>query len=96
MLTITSTILELLGKPRTLVRHVEDRPGHDRLYALDCSKVRRLAGWEPKIAFADGIRRTVEWYRANESWWRPIKQGEFRQYDERMYGQRKVLKEVRA
>jgi len=96
VLTITSTILDLLGKPRTLIRHVEDRPGHGRRYALDCSKVRRLAGWEPGIAFADGIRRSVEWYRANESWWRPIKQGEFRQYYERMYGQRKVLKEVRA
>ncbi len=96
VLTITSTILELLGKPGTLIRHVEDRPGHDRRYALDCSKLRRVTGWQPKTGFADGIRRTVEWYRANEAWWRPIKQGEFRQYYERMYGQRKVLKEVRA
>ena len=86
----------LLGRPSSLIRHVEDRPGPDRRYALDVSKLELLAGWKPAIPFADGIRSTVEWYRANESWWRPIKQGEFRAYYERMYGQRKVLKEVRA
>jgi len=96
VLTITATLLDQLGKPRTLVRHVEDRPGHDRRYALDCAKLRRVTGWAPAIPFADGLRRTVEWLRANESWWRPIKQGEFRQYYERMYGKRKVLKEARA
>jgi len=96
VLTITDTILRLLGRPRTLIRHVEDRPGHDRRYALDVSKLERLAGWRPQVAFEEGIRNTVEWYRQNEAWWRPIKQGEFRAYYERMYGQRKVLKEVRA
>jgi len=96
VLTITDTILGLLGRPGTLIRHVEDRPGHDRRYALDVSKLERLAGWKPQISFADGIRRTVEWYRENEAWWKPIKQGEFRTYYERMYGQRKVLKEVRS
>ena len=96
VLTITGTILELLGKPRTLIRHVEDRPGHDRRYAVDSSKLTRLTGWKPQIAFTDGIRQTVEWYRAHEKWWRPIKEGEFRAYYERMYGKRKVLKEVRA
>ncbi|HEY2956115.1 MAG TPA: dTDP-glucose 4,6-dehydratase [Candidatus Eisenbacteria bacterium] len=96
VLAITDAILRLLGKPRTLIRHVEDRPGHDRRYALDVGKLERLTGWKPAIAFEDGIRRTVEWYRANESWWRPIKQGEFREYYERMYGRRRVLKEVRG
>jgi dTDP-glucose 4,6-dehydratase len=96
VLTITDTILGLLGKPKTLIRHVEDRPGHDRRYAVDSSKLTRVTGWRPKIEFADGIRQTVEWYRSNESWWRPIKAGEFRAYYERMYGQRKVLKEVRT
>jgi dTDP-glucose 4,6-dehydratase len=91
VLTITGTLLELLGKPSTLIRHVEDRPGHDRRYAVDCSKLTRLTGWKPAIAFAEGIRDTVAWFRANESWWRPIKEGEFRAYYERMYGQRKVL-----
>ncbi len=96
VLTITDTLLGLLGKPKTLVRHVEDRPGHDRRYAVDSSKLTRVTGWTPKIAFADGIRQTVEWFRANEAWWRPIRSGEFREYYERMYGQRKVIKEVRA
>ena len=96
VLTITGTILKLLGKPGSLVRHVEDRPGHDRRYALDCAKLTRLTGWKPAVAFEDGIRQTVEWYRTNEAWWRPIKEGEFRAYYERMYGQRRVLKEVRS
>ena len=96
VLTITGTILRLLGKPGSLVRHVEDRPGHDRRYALDCSRLTRLTGWRPEVPFEDGIRQTVEWYRENEAWWRPIKQGEFRAYYERAYGTRRVLKEVRA
>ncbi len=96
VLAITDTILTLLDKPRTLIRHVEDRPGHDRRYAVDSAKLTRLTGWRPATAFDDGIRRTVDWYRKNESWWRPIKEGEFRAYYERMYGQRRVLKEVRA
>jgi dTDP-glucose 4,6-dehydratase len=96
VLAITAAILKLLGKPPTLIRHVEDRPGHDRRYALDVSKLARATGWKPAITFEDGMRRTVEWYQANEAWWRSIKQGEFRAYYERMYGQRKVLKEVRA
>jgi len=96
VLEITGTILRLLGKPASLIRHVEDRPGHDRRYALDASKLERLTGWRPAVGFEDGLRRTVEWYRGNESWWRPIKAGEFRAYYERMYGSRKVLKEVRA
>ncbi|HEV2105955.1 MAG TPA: dTDP-glucose 4,6-dehydratase [Candidatus Eisenbacteria bacterium] len=96
VLEITDTLLGLLGKPHTLVRHVEDRPGHDRRYALDSAKLARVTGWRPRIAFADGIRDTVEWYRTHEAWWRPIKQGEFRAYYERMYGQRKVLGGVKA
>jgi dTDP-glucose 4,6-dehydratase len=96
VLTITDTILKLLGKPRTLIRHVDDRPGHDRRYAVDYSRLTRTTGWRPQIAFEDGLRGTVEWYAANVKWWRPIKQGEFREYYKRMYGQRKVLKEVQA
>jgi dTDP-glucose 4,6-dehydratase len=94
VLTITDTLLDLLGKPRALVRHVEDRPGHDRRYAVDSAKLTRLTGWMPKMDFAKGIRQTVEWYRANEAWWRPIKSGEFRKYYKRMYGNRRVLKEL--
>jgi len=93
---LRGTDLELLGKPKQLIRHVEDRPGHDRRYAVDSSRLRRRTGWEPQVSFADGLRTTVEWYRRNASWWRPIKEGEFRAYYERMYGQRKTLKEIRA
>ncbi len=92
VLTITDTLLRLLGKPKSLIRHVEDRPGHDRRYAVDSSKLTRVTGWRPRIAFEEGILQTVDWFRRNEAWWRPIKQGEFRAYYERMYGQRKVLK----
>jgi len=96
VLTITETILKLVGRPRSLIRHVEDRPGHDRRYAVDSSKLTRLVGWKPEIGFDEGIRETVEWFKANEAWWRPIKAGEFRAYYERMYGRRRILKEVRA
>ncbi len=94
VLTITRALLELLGKPASLVRHVEDRPGHDRRYAVDSSKLTGLTGWRPTIAFEDGLRDTVAWYRANEAWWRPIKEGDFRAYYERMYGARRELKEL--
>jgi dTDP-glucose 4,6-dehydratase len=63
---------------------------------VDSGKLRGLTGWQPQVGFEEGIRRTVEWYRANERWWRPIKDGEFRAYYERMYGQRRILKEVKA
>ena len=96
VLTITGTLLRLLGKPETLIRHVEDRPGHDRRYAVDSSKLTRVTGWQPRVGFEDGIRQTVEWFQRNTAWWRPIKQGEFRAYYERMYGQRRVLREVKA
>jgi dTDP-glucose 4,6-dehydratase len=69
------------------VRHVADRPGHDRRYALDCSKARAL-GWSPRVDFASGLPETVAWYREHEDWWRPIKSGEFRQYYERQYALR--------
>ena len=95
VLTITDTLLTLLAKPKTLIRYVEDRPGHDRRYAVDSSKLTRVTGWTPRVSFADGIRQTVEWFQANTDWWRPIKQGEFRAYYERMYGQRKVLGSAR-
>ena len=96
VLSITDTILGLLDRPRTLIRHVEDRPGHDRRYAVDSGKLTRLTGWKPEIPFEEGIRSTVSWFEANPGWWRPIKAGEFRTYYERMYGKRRLLKEVRA
>ena len=86
-LEITRRILELVGRPDTLVRHVPDRQGHDRRYCLDFSRLRAL-GWEPAIPFASGLEQTVEWYASNEWWWRPIKEQDaaFRAYYEQQYG----------
>ena len=78
-------ILELTGRDESLIEHVTDRPGHDRRYSLSSDKVRAL-GWEPGARFADGLRRTVEWYRHNEWWWGPVRSGEYRDYYERHYG----------
>jgi len=86
-LEITSRIIELTGADPELVRHVDDRPGHDRRYSLDDSKVRGL-GWVPRRSFEDGLAVTVEWYRANRAWWEPIKSGEYREYYERQYAER--------
>jgi dTDP-glucose 4,6-dehydratase len=87
-LDVAKEILRLTGRPETLLRHVKDRPGHDRRYALDHAKVRRDLGWEPKIPFAAGLRQAVEWYRQNEPWWQEILSGEYRAYYERQYGGR--------
>src|SRR3954454_10862824 len=84
---VIERILELTGAERSLLRHVEDRPGHDRRYSLDTSKLRAL-GWQPAKDFHDGLRETVEWYRDNRAWWEPIKSGEFRRYYERQYAER--------
>ncbi|HEX6949947.1 MAG TPA: dTDP-glucose 4,6-dehydratase [Nitrospira sp.] len=86
-LGVAEQLLVLLGKPRSLIRFVEDRPGHDRRYAVETRKLTRL-GWQPTIPFDDGLKATVAWYREHESWWRPIKSGEFRAYYEAMYGKR--------
>jgi dTDP-glucose 4,6-dehydratase len=86
-LELTRQILRLLGKPESLIAPVADRPGHDRRYALDATKVTRL-GWAPRHAFAVALESTVRWYREHEAWWRPLKSGEFRAYYERQYGRR--------
>ena len=86
-LALTREILRLVGKPETLVMPVKDRPGHDRRYSLDSTKIRRL-GWTPAHPFADALAATVAWYRGHEAWWRPLKSGEFRAYYERQYGHR--------
>jgi dTDP-glucose 4,6-dehydratase len=82
---IVHAVLEALKKPRTLVRHVKDRPGHDRRYAIDASKARRDLGWTPRHDFSEGLARTVEWYLANRGWWERIISGEYRHYYERQY-----------
>ncbi len=84
---ITRSILRLTGRGEELIRYVEDRPGHDRRYALDTAKLRAL-GWAPRRDFADGLAETVEWYRSNSAWWEPIKSGEYRAYYQAQYGAR--------
>ncbi len=76
---ITEMILDRLRKPRTLLRHVQDRPGHDRRYALDCSRIQAL-GWSPRVRFEEGLERTVSWYAENRAWWQPIKTGDYLLY----------------
>jgi dTDP-glucose 4,6-dehydratase len=85
---ITRRILELTGGSEALIRHVEDRPGHDRRYSLDDSKLRAL-GWAPEHSIGEsGLTKTVDWYRDHRSWWEPIKTGEYRAYYEQQYAER--------
>jgi dTDP-glucose 4,6-dehydratase len=86
---LTHRILELVGKPKSLIKPVADRPGHDRRYSLDTAKLESL-GWRPQARFEDGLAKTVRWYRENERWWRPIKDEdpEFRKYYQGQYGNR--------
>ena len=85
---VVRRILDLTGASPDLVRHVEDRPGHDRRYAVDSSKLRAL-GWSPQHSFdGGGLEETVEWYRENREWWEPIKSGDYRRYYEQQYASR--------
>jgi dTDP-glucose 4,6-dehydratase len=89
-LTMVEILLDELGKPRTLIRHVEDRPGHDRRYCLNVDKLHAL-GWRPRYTHEEAIRATARWYVANEWWWRKIKSGEFKEYYRRLYGERRLV-----
>lgn len=71
-LEVVKTILDLIGKDKSLIEFVEDRPGHDLRYSLDSSKIREELGWKPKHSFKEGIRETVKWYLENEWWWKPL------------------------
>jgi dTDP-glucose 4,6-dehydratase len=85
-LEVVRRILDLTGRDESLIEHVRDRPGHDRRYSLSSERIRAELGWEPRVRFAEGLERTVEWYRDNEWWWGPIRSGEYREYYERQYG----------
>ena len=78
-------IVALTGAEQSQIRHVSDRPGHDRRYSLSSEKVRAL-GWAPGVGFEDGLAQTVAWYRDNAWWWEPIRSGDYRAYYERQYG----------
>jgi len=84
-ITVVKRIVALTGAEESQIEHVADRPGHDRRYSLSSEKVRAL-GWSPRVHFADGLERTVAWYRENAWWWEPIRSGDYREYYERQYG----------
>ncbi|HNS51907.1 MAG TPA: dTDP-glucose 4,6-dehydratase [Anaerolineae bacterium] len=86
-MVLAHVILDLLGKPHSLIRHVADRPGHDRRYSLNVTKIRTL-GWQSRHTFAEAIERTVRWYVENEWWWRRIKSGEYMRFYKQWYGER--------
>jgi dTDP-glucose 4,6-dehydratase len=87
--TITQTILREMGKDwDTFVHYVKDRPGHDRRYSIDATKIQRELGWSPKHRFPEAIKSTIQWFRDHESWWRSIKSGEYLKYYEAQYAAR--------
>ena len=87
-LEVVKTILRELGKPESLITYVKDRPGHDRRYAIDPTKIHSELGWLPRTPFDEGIKRTIRWYLDNEKWWKDILAGDYQDYYERMYGNR--------
>ncbi len=83
-LQVAEAVLEIMGKPHSLIEFVADRPGHDYRYALDISRITEL-GWEPQVTFAEGLERTVRWYEKHQEWWRRLKSGEYWEYYKRNY-----------
>jgi dTDP-glucose 4,6-dehydratase len=84
-LTIVKRLLELMGKPESLLSYVKDRPGHDRRYALCCEKMERDLGWRPAIPLHDGLQQTIDWYRKNGGWLAGVRDGRYRSYYEKCY-----------
>ncbi|GAB6189635.1 dTDP-glucose 4,6-dehydratase [Marinitoga arctica] len=87
-LEVVKTILKELNKPEELITFVKDRPGHDRRYAIDPTKIKNELGWEPTTTFEEGIKKTIKWYIENKKWWEEIINGEYQNYYEKMYGNR--------
>jgi dTDP-glucose 4,6-dehydratase len=85
---IVKLILGILGKPESLIRYVKDRPGHDRRYAIDSTKIKNLLSFEPKMSFQKGMEETVAWYVEHRPWWERIISGEYLEYYDRMYKNR--------
>ena len=85
---IVKLICRELGKPESLITYVTDRKGHDLRYAIDPTKIHDELGWEPETAFADGLKKTIEWYLNNRAWWENILSGEYQEYYQKMYGDR--------
>jgi dTDP-glucose 4,6-dehydratase len=95
-LEITDLILSSLKKSKSLIRHVKDRPAHDRRYALDCSKIQTMLGWRPETPFEQGISQTVDWYVSHQDWWQKVKSGEYLEYYQTHYLQREGFTEGKA
>jgi dTDP-glucose 4,6-dehydratase len=83
---VVHSLLDALGKPRSLVKYVTDRLGHDRRYAIDPTKAETELGWTPKVSWEEGLRMTIDWYRENQSWVNHIRNGDYRNYYKSMYG----------
>src|SRR5258708_38325195 len=92
-LELTHALLRALGKPPSLIRYVADRLGHDRRYAIDCSKIERELGWRPTVTFEEGLQATIEWYRAHPEWVANVRSGEYLNYYERQYRARETATE---
>ncbi len=89
---IIKLILQNLRKPESMITYVKDRPGHDRRYAIDSTKIRRELGWQPSYTFERGIAETITWYVENQNWWKRILSGEYKEYYKMLYGGREVVK----
>jgi dTDP-glucose 4,6-dehydratase len=87
-MSLTLQLLEMLGKPKTLIKYVQDRLGHDRRYAIDCTKAETELCWKPLIPFEKGLSETIEWYKANRAWVNEIRSGEYQKYYEQQYSKR--------
>jgi dTDP-glucose 4,6-dehydratase len=85
---VVRRILKILGKDEKLITFVEDRPGHDKRYAIDSSKIETQLGWRANVLFDAGLRETVDWYRQNSSWMEHVRNGEYLTYYDQMYRQR--------
>lgn len=87
-LEVVNLILDYLKKPKSLIRHVTDRPGHDRRYAIDPLKIVTQLGWKPSVTFEQGIRKTIDWYLSNQKWLADVVSGDYQKYYQQMYGNR--------
>ncbi|MBI4262270.1 dTDP-glucose 4,6-dehydratase [Candidatus Uhrbacteria bacterium] len=83
---VVEMILQEFGGGDEMIEYVQDRPGHDRRYALDSSKIRRELGWNPEVSFRDGLTKTIAWYKENQVWWKKLKSGEYLEYYMKLYG----------
>lgn len=82
---VIKKIVKLMGKDEFMIEFVKDRPGHDRKYDVDFSKIKTELGWEPQHSFDEWLEKTIEWYKTNEEWWKKIKSGEYKEYYEKQY-----------